>query len=1504
MVKLIGEGQYTQLMEAKGIIVKSTDELEKQKIAVMFPGHGAQYPSMLLKLRESYDAVRKIMDTSDILFQSLAGKPLTKNWAEDITNEAVVLQPSIYTANLAMYSLLKQENISADFFVGHSLGEISALATAGTINYEEGLRICYYRAKSLDKLLPEESGKMLSIKGNPEENYLIDFLDNNKNSCVSIVNNHNQFVVSGYTEEIMKLKQICEEQKITSHILPIPFPFHSPLLKNVSEEFYDNIKSINFVTNKIPVYSNILQRFYVPDDFHDSNIARILASQLFTPFSFVKSINDIYDKGARVFLECGPNNILSALVNDIIMDRNKVVMYMNAKREDEKLTIEKFKAKAALNIAHGNEGGQSGMKLNWYTAISKFTGYPIDIIEKYTEQYKNLDLAKKLAINSTKEKEILTYMEAEFSIYSENGLNSIFSDSAPSVNSCKREDVSLEEVIGFIKKAIAEKTGYPVELLENEADLEADLGIDSVKQAEVLGIVREHYGYEKDTNVKIKDYPDILSISNYIINKINNCNEEEPDNNSLKAENTVIKSYDEVVSIIKDTISEKTGYPVELLENEADLEADLGIDSVKQAEILGKIREYFGYEVDTNAKIKEFPNIRLISENVLSRLDQNNNDEKKKNEILMLPFADNHLNYVTSRYSATAVLADLSNELPYSMNEKRILVIGESSGEITKRIISLLQDNNMVAAIGSNKNEEFYTDFLDSRQLINALENATMKLGEVDCIINLQALGEDRNLNDYSSSEEFEKAYKSIYNGLFYSSKICYKFLESNKNAAYFAVTSIGDYFGVEHKKLHGSLGAVTTGFIKALEKELRPFTVKVIDVEKHDDDELCKLLIGEFSHFGNYVEIGYVNGIRKCIITVKDDKLNMETENSGTMKLYGDSILVTGGGRGITFECAEAFLSRIDKPIRVYLTGRTAIPSGTEEWLNMSEMEFNNYKTKFMLEQKREHPNYNGIEIVEEYEKLKNARKLQENLNKLRKEGHLVDYIICDFSKEEDVKKLYLIIKNNNSDLMGIINGAGLPSFGKIPRKNEEAAYKVLQLKANSMYFINKYFMNQNIGFVISMGSISGRFGMDGQVDYSAAADLLVKLTKNISEDYEGCKFICIGWPAWDSVGMAASEEVMKVQKEVRGLSYISVEEGRAQFLKELLSNFSSKCEYLYFGELGELNMPLGQLDNLRGKQDKDWFIDRLISCGENYISVERKLDKKNDMHLEQHKVDGHSVLAGVYHIELACEVFKLFSRLNHKDDYTISTVSNFSFYEFIKYFEGNPLTMKAYGEIIDETDNQLTVKVQIKSDFVNKQGMVLRKDRVHSEGIIIGRKEPSKNNTLQDVNYKYETVIQTEGMKSLDLKKYYEISEKLIYFGEEFRNIRNVEISEYQDCIIGEVIVTDEGLVFGSREKYGSFGINPIVVDNIGRLMLLNEFDKYGYSIVPTHIESAQKFRDFIIGEILHVNCIKISEQDNKVTYDANAYDKNNEIVFIIKNMTLTRIGKLEGDYNIKNQ
>lgn len=264
----------------------------------------------------------------------------------------------------------------------------------------------------------------------------------------------------------------------------------------------------------------------------------------------------------------------------------------------------------------------------------------------------------------------------------------------------------------------------------------------------------------------------------------------------------------------------------------------------------------------------------------------------------------------------------------------------------------------------------------------------------------------------------------------------------------------------------------------------------------------------------------------------------------------------------------------------------------------------------------------------------------------------------------DEDTTKLAKYIKDTYGEVTGIINGAGLPSFGTVPKKNEEFALKVVRVKANGFYNMYNKLNSDKLKFFVSMGAISGRFGMDGQVDYSAGADIIVKLSSMINKDNPNLKCGVLGWTAWDEVGMASDPQVQKVQKEVRGLDYIKVKEGVTRFLNEIAFGLDYP-EMLFFGQIGKGNMPLGQLDlldeNLKtltkyiGENgevtDRTVFpmIDEVkeYKAGKSISSI-KELNKECDVHLKDHLVDGSSVFAGVMHIESACELGELLQDLS----------------------------------------------------------------------------------------------------------------------------------------------------------------------------------------------------------------------------------------------------------------
>ena len=209
----------------------------------------------------------------------------------------------------------------------------------------------------------------------------------------------------------------------------------------------------------------------------------------------------------------------------------------------------------------------------------------------------------------------------------------------PSLNEA---DVT-KDIVGLV----AEKTGYPEDMLDLDLDMEADLGIDTVKQAELFAIMREKYQIARQEGVQLKDYPTIRSIIKYAIANAGTEGAAAAPAATPAAQPAVapvqtaapvaqpapapapvtsqpvvtpapaaapkaVGALDEatVTKEIVAMVAEKTGYPEDMLDLDLDMEADLGIDTVKQAELFAAMREHYGIAQQEGIQLKDYPTIR------------------------------------------------------------------------------------------------------------------------------------------------------------------------------------------------------------------------------------------------------------------------------------------------------------------------------------------------------------------------------------------------------------------------------------------------------------------------------------------------------------------------------------------------------------------------------------------------------------------------------------------------------------------------------------------------------------------------------------------------------------------------------------------------------------------------------------------------------------------------------------------------------------------------------
>ena len=180
-----------------------------------------------------------------------------------------------------------------------------------------------------------------------------------------------------------------------------------------------------------------------------------------------------------------------------------------------------------------------------------------------------------------------------------------------------------EEIRAKILSLLSDKTGYPADMLDTGLDLEADLGIDTVKQAEFISEVREAFNIPRIDGLKIAEFPTIEHIINFVREQtVTDPVGDSASDAEVEPQKGATSSADDAVVVrekILELLSAKTGYPADMLDTDLDLEADLGIDTVKQAEFISEVREAFNIPRIDGLKIADFPTIKHIIGFVLDK---------------------------------------------------------------------------------------------------------------------------------------------------------------------------------------------------------------------------------------------------------------------------------------------------------------------------------------------------------------------------------------------------------------------------------------------------------------------------------------------------------------------------------------------------------------------------------------------------------------------------------------------------------------------------------------------------------------------------------------------------------------------------------------------------------------------------------------------------------------------------------------------------------------------
>ena len=300
--------------------------------SVIFPGQGSQIVGMASEFYSKFELFKKLYRQADEVLNFPLSKLILEGPKEklDLTENT---QPAIFLVGYSIFQILKEEYKidlnKAKFFAGHSLGEYTALACAGALDFESTLKILKFRGNAMQSAVPKGEGGMLAILGSNTETIEKIFSDNkDKYQCfIANDNSNGQLVVSGKIENIDKLSLDLASKSIKHIKLPVSAPFHCHLMSKATELMKIEIEKLEFGDFQTPLISNV-----TATEIQDKvSLKDLLVKQIESRVRWRESVLYMINNGVNQFIEIGPGKVLSSLIKRI--DKNVKISAIN-KEED------------------------------------------------------------------------------------------------------------------------------------------------------------------------------------------------------------------------------------------------------------------------------------------------------------------------------------------------------------------------------------------------------------------------------------------------------------------------------------------------------------------------------------------------------------------------------------------------------------------------------------------------------------------------------------------------------------------------------------------------------------------------------------------------------------------------------------------------------------------------------------------------------------------------------------------------------------------------------------------------------------------------------------------------------------------------------------------------------------------------------------------------------------------------------------------------------------------
>ena len=1381
------------------------------KLGALFPGQGSQYAGMLRDLACQFPEMLNALAEANAVF---AGEPFAASAAgassaatapgalrlsdviyphpafsdaarvaqEEALKATIMAQPALGAVSQGALQLLHYFGVTPQAASGHSYGELSALCAAGRISPAALHQLSNLRGRLMANHGGTASrGAMLAVQA--DEATVQNFL-REENSTLVIANRNapKQFVLAGTLEQVTRAAEALTKRSIRSRVLPVSAAFHSTLVADARTPFAAALESMKFGKSAMPVYANTTGAEY-PKAEKDAR--QLLADQIVHPVNFMQQIEAMHAAGVSTFIEVGPSHVLSDLVQSILpgavetiaLDASKgarsgifdlafalgrlaslghavdLSKWENAPAPAEAAgkkaltvaitganyrapqtarppvaakpapTAAPVSASASASLAvtvsaaapalasayrpaaapvsatvplpagdlpaalraaqegilalqrlqeqtaqlhqqflEGQEsarraiqsllslrGGasvgvpvqvnqpaaaamqpavkpaaQPVMQAAMQTAlaqpvqaagralyektvldvVSDKTGYPVEMLTL------DMGMDADLGIDSIKRVEIMAALRGKLPqapeikpehlgslqtleqvvVFLAAGAGSAVLPAASATSIAPAAPVEVRasgtNITTVLLDVVSDKTGYPVEMLDLGMGLDADLGIDSIKRVEIMAALRarlpgapeikpEHLG-SLQTLQQIADFlgagnePAAVSAAvSVAVPAVPSA----PDSATAAAAAAATVSASatagstvgagRISEILLAVVADKTGYPVEMLNPDMGLDADLGIDSIKRVEIMAALR----------AQLPGAPEIKPEHLGSLQTLQQ------------MVDFlAGPSAAPVPVLPPAPALQASQASQAPQAPAQEQAATAHEPA--IPPQPLNVMRQVVRAVEISASERRDLLTLpagaevwLLDdgsalAQQIVVRLESKRLTVQRVSLDGKFTGAGAAKRAAAPSAlivltpaalcDDSFlKRAFRLIQQagpGLRKAGAAGGAMLVTvSRQDGAFGFGAMGDHADA----VSGGLA----GMLKTARLEWPEVQCKALDLDPAtlQAEQAAAQIVAEMFLAGP-VEVGLSGTMRVALELDFEANFEANCENRAAAArgasprlTQADVVVISGGARGVTGDAALALARTFHSTL--VLLGRSELPAAEPVWAQGLATEAELKKALFATLPRGTTPG--AVEAA--YKQLLAQREIRAQLAQIEAAGARAVYCAVDVRDAAAVARVLAEVRRRHGAIRALVHGAGVLADRRIEDKTDEQFDAVYGTKVTGLRNLLAALAQDELKVIALFSSYTGRFGRIGQVDYAAANEVLNKLAQQESRREArlrvNCRVVSVNWGPWNG-GMVTPG--LRKLFEQEGVGLIDTAAGAAFLVREICAPAGSAVEVL----------------------------------------------------------------------------------------------------------------------------------------------------------------------------------------------------------------------------------------------------------------------------------------------------------------------------------------------------